>query len=248
MKLLGMSDIHLEFHPDHGTEFSENVPTGVDVNVIAGDLGLVTGEHYVYFQDFIDHITDRNSESGPEVVFVAGNHEYYHSSFLKAREQLQILTANPRFHYLDRDTVELHGRRFVGATMWFPEQTSHFATWKLLNDFYQIERFRKEVYEENRRDVAFLRETVQEGDIVVTHHIPSYAFVHPQYKYSAMNSFFVCDVSDLFRRSPKMWIFGHTHESYTGLADRTLVVCNPYGYQTRDINEAFRLEVMEING
>lgn len=70
--------------------------------------------------------------------------------------------------------------------------------------------------------------------------------VHPKYAGSPINRYFVGAVDDIIRaKRPKLWVFGHTHESIDTLfattvtAEVTRLVANPYGYHDHDVNPAF---------
>ena len=43
-----------------------------------------------------------------------------------------------------------------------------------MSDFSVIRDFQSWVYEENARAVTFFRRELREGDVVVTHHLPSF--------------------------------------------------------------------------
>ena len=94
-----------------------------------------------------------------------------------------------------------------------------------------IPAFNKWVWEESKLDVTFLRRELQEGDIVVTHYLPSWRSVHPIWAGSEENCYFVCDVEELIaERRPAFWAHGHTHESADYGIGPTRVICNPLGY------------------
>ncbi len=83
-----------------------------------------------------------------------------------------------------------------------------------------------------------------EGDIVITHYLPSFRSVHPKFAAEPTNCFFVCDVEDLIvERQPALWLHGHTHESADYQIGKTRVVCNPFGYVGYGLNSAFKDEL-----
>ena len=59
------------------------------------------------------------------------------------------------------------------------------------SDFAAIKGFLPWVYEQNREHVRWLDEVVREGDIVVTHHLPSARSVAAKYEGDPLNAFFV---------------------------------------------------------
>jgi hypothetical protein len=131
------------------------------------------------------------------------------------------------------------GQRFVGCTLWFPPPTRGDKS--CLNDYRCILDFEPWVYERNRASVAWLKEHVRPGDVVVTHHLPSPRSIHPMYAGSALNDFFMCDVHALIEeRQPALWVHGHSHESADYRIGGTRVVCNTwYGYAGHETNRSF---------
>jgi Icc-related predicted phosphoesterase len=235
MRLQLLSDLHFEFHRDSGRSFVESLnPAGVDVLVLAGDiavaddiplaLGLLC-EHY------------RRSS----VVYVHGNHEFYSTS----REHVHALTRsaladNPNLTWLDGDCVELCGQRFLGAPLWFGRHPDAVRLRPLMSDFTEIQGLEQWVYADNARAVAFFERNLREGDVVVTHHLPSWRSVAPRFTGHPLNAFFVCDLESLIReRRPRSWLHGHTHGSLDYEIGATRVVCNPFGYVRHELNSAF---------
>ncbi len=224
MNVQVVSDLHLEFHADGGQELVRGLDAdGVDVLVVAGDLGIV-GDLARGLRGLCQQY--------PEVVYVVGNHEYYHSRPARVHQVLQELQeAVDNLHWLQHSCAVIHGVRFAGTPLWFPELADSGPLEHLLNDFNLIRGFKPWVYEQNRRAVAFLEEEVGRADVVVTHHMPSPRCVQPQYAGSPLNQFFVCDVEALvWEGGATLWACGHTHSSLDLTIGQTRVVCNPFGY------------------
>lgn len=232
-----ISDVHLEFHRDGGRGFVEDLdPAGADVIVVAGDFATAP-----LLAPRLTQLCGRY----PDVVFVAGNHELYGSSPLEIETLLGGLDDElPNLHWLHRNRVSVQGVMFAGATLWFADQPGNAPLSAQLADFEHIHDFVPWVYEENRRDVAFLRRSAPAADVVVTHHLPSPRCVHPRYAGSPINRFFVCDVEDVItdaptRSAPRLWLHGHTHESVDIQIAATRIVANPFGYRGHALNPAY---------
>ncbi len=238
MKIQLMSDIHFEWMRDKGAEFIASIadPSDVDVLVIAGDICGRNTEPLL-----------RLAYIFPNIVYVAGNHEFYDTDVISTLSRLRNTEKEARalgcnFHFLDRGIAEINGKRFVGTTLWFKEENVKRAgvreNW--LNDFYQIGGFKPWVYDEYERNVNWLKENVKEGDIVVTHHLPHHDCVAPKWRMSPYNCFFASDQSNtIMQNKPAYWFFGHTHESVRVKVGETLCVCNPYGYKDYELNKEF---------
>lgn len=237
MKILVLSDIHCEFHPDYGKEFFEGLlqyRDDYDVAVIAGDL-----TDFRRMKRSLDFVSDNLKE----VVYVLGNHECYKGTLLDAFSQAKAHCAKlGNIHFLENSSVELYGKVFHGCTLWFDysmgsDMTSEWA----MNDFNHIRRFRRDVGLQNMSNRYFLENEVREGDIVVTHHVPSLRSVHPRYMSSPLNKFFVCGMEHVIRRQkPELWIHGHMHDTFDYHIENTWVVCNPYGYMGHQTNPQYQ--------
>jgi Icc-related predicted phosphoesterase len=234
MRILPISDVHVEFHEDDGTAFLSTLPTrGVDVLVIAGDLG--DSEKFV-------SVLERLSAMFPTVVYVHGNHECYGSSMHKTKDDARKAAkrlSNVRF--LDNDVAKVHGRRFLGTTMWFRPHAHNPIQGVRMNDWAEIQRFAQVVPQENAKALRFLNAEVSPGDIVVTHHAPVFRSVDPRWARDKLSRlFYVCDQNDLiFERGPAVWFHGHVHKSWDYPVWGTRVVCNPVGYLDSDPNLEF---------
>jgi Icc-related predicted phosphoesterase len=216
MKLQIMSDLHLEF-PGSKYKYLENA--GADILVLAGDITS------------LENIDAARNEIGwfcsnwDKVVYVPGNHEFYGTSPTIALANLRILEQeHPNLNCI---ITKIHT-----TTLWFGDDPSVTDRHKRsLNDFKKISDFEPWVYEENTQARLILRREVQIGDIIVTHHAPSYMSVPTKYSGSILNRFFVSDCEDIIEaHQPSLWIHGHMHDSTDYLIHNTRVVCNPKGY------------------
>jgi hypothetical protein len=74
--------------------------------------------------------------------------------------------------------------------------------------------------------------------VVITHHAPSRASIHPRFEGSLVNACFVSDADYLLDGGrAQLWIHGHTHDSFDYVVKGTRVVCNPRGYARGGVNE-----------
>lgn len=228
MRVQILSDLHFEFHADVGRSFVAGLCPDVDVLVVAGDLAPSR-----QLESSLHLLCDRYSQ----VVFVSGNHEFYHASPREVAQLKRKLSLVPNLHWLECETTVIGGVRFVGTTLWFEHLPGCTDD---LNDFHMIEDFVPWVYEQNRESQSYLETAVRSGDVVITHHLPSQRSVAPKFTDSPLNQFFVCDVERVMRdRRPQLWVHGHTHTSCDYLIDKTRVVCNPLGYVRFDVNPTF---------
>lgn len=224
------SDLHLEFCQDGGRAVLERIrwDDRAEAVILAGDIGGAgpnRGTLEFAFRFF--------SEKFPSVLYVPGNHEFYDCRVPEALDQIRALAKQfPKITLLEPGVIaKLGDRRVVGATLWFPDGPDNALYQSDLSDFLVIKSFKPWVYEQNRAHVAWLNEAVQEGDIVVTHHLPSARSIAPRYVDDPFNIFFLCDMEKLIEeRRPAFWAHGHTHDSCRYTIGPTMVACNPRGY------------------
>jgi Icc-related predicted phosphoesterase len=261
------SDLHLEFYPSPEAVESlcHSMFTDADVLVLAGDIGLLNPDMeaarvqlelaMVLFCRHYD-----------QVIWVPGNHEFYYYNFADAVEVLEgfkrlypnLHTSVEPFSVPLTNNVDIHG-----TTLWFEPDPSHVA-WDRMTDAYIIgetssppksrlhyrghKKPTTPVSFEQRGQaaVAYLEQHVKPSDIVVTHHLPLWSVVLPQFKNDALTHFFVNEdahkvVSD---NRPSLWVCGHTHGSIDTVVGDTRIVCNPHGYLGRSVNKVFKQQLI----
>ncbi len=232
MKIAYVSDLHVDINglPELTAE--------ADVLVLAGDICP---------SDYLEDVMVPLCAQYERVMYVSGNHELYlqPGGAQGLKEQIEALGLL-NLHYLENDTVTFDGQRFVGCTMWFPYNGN--ATGKhQMNDFRYIERFEEFVGVRNKESQVYLRRNLQQGDIVITHHLPSYNSVAPHYVGHPLNRFFVCPMDDIIETAkPAYWFHGHTHTSCDYKLGDTRVLCNPMGYKGENKSSYDPTKVLEI--
>jgi predicted phosphodiesterase len=243
MQIRVHSDIHLEFQDWRPPR------AAADVVVLAGDIhNGVDGLHWA-----------RSVFADSEIVYVAGNHEYYDHEVTSLQRQLRTVARPLRIHFLEADEARIGGVRFLGATLWTAFNFElHEATQvadamqlaQLTMPDYRIVRTQsgvalspQDTVDMHRAQVAWLARKLAEPcdgpTVVVTHHLPHATSVHPKYADSPLNAAFVTHLPELVRAPVNLWIHGHTHESADYATAGTRVVCNPRGYIPKEPNEAF---------
>lgn len=235
MKILIQSDIHIEHHKDKGDSYAVELAklgNEVDVLVLAGDIGTFSTLPW-FFKTVCPAFK--------HVVYVNGNHELYGSSPGDFQSMMmKVGMTHDNFRWLDCAPVTIDGQRFIGGTLWFPDGPNNWQYKRNLSDFYYIRHFDPWVYEQNRCMKDVLEAEVTPNDIVITHHLPHASFISPRFQGEPYNCFFVGGVPMSVVRIPKLWIFGHTHDSIDEVTPwGGRFVCNPYGYQGSELNPHF---------
>lgn len=232
MRLHILSDSHLEFGP-------LDLPlVDADVVVLAGDINVgMNGLAWM-----------RRHFPEKPVVYVLGNHEFYHQSLPDLTEQLRREAGGSNIHVLENEAVEIGGYTFLGATLWTDfglhgnAQLSMQAAADLVND-YRLIRYSPEARRLSPKDTRrlhlhsayWLQQELPRHDrsrsIIVTHHAPSRLSEQACYAQSALSPSFVSDLDGFVKKSGvPLWIHGHTHHCVDYMLGSTRVISNQRGY------------------
>jgi predicted phosphodiesterase len=237
MKFHILSDLHLEFD-------DLDLPrTDADVVVLAGDIAL--GTDGVRF-------AARRFRHQP-VVYVLGNHEYYHRRMNEVWDDIRQYPA-PHVHVLENQSVTIGGVRFLGCTLWTdfllfgPDRLTasleaartYMADFKVIRD-HQGNMFTPEAsMEMHARSRAFLASELAKPHsgptVVVTHHLPCWESIALKYRDDELTPAFASDLSDLMGKAD-LWIHGHGHSPVDCHVGGTRVLANPRGYCHYERNE-----------
>lgn len=109
VKIQLASNLHLEFVDRENSGLALRViepAPAADVLVLAGDIHQGT------------QAVDRFRDWPVPVMYVAGNREFYNQRWEKARESLRSACAGSRIYFLDNQTLEVNGVRFLESALW----------------------------------------------------------------------------------------------------------------------------------
>lgn len=243
MRIHDLSDIHLE----HGHYDYRPPKGGVDLVVIAGDLGAPMGTPNtpsIVVEKRVDKFLRACTAVAP-VVFVPGNHDFMGREYLdRVKEFCSWMDRYPGLHVLMGQSVTIAGVKIAGATLWSDFSWCAVGMRELLTvpDFHHIQVVGQRLTPDkmaalHRQDRAALLNEIADGaDVVVTHFLPCPESIHPRFARSTLNSYFCTDQRSVMHdaeglgRAPRLWIHGHTHHPVDVQVGQTRVVCNPRGY------------------
>ncbi|RRH81166.1 metallophosphoesterase [Variovorax beijingensis] len=260
MKLLILSDLHLEFAP-----FAPVPDLGFDVVILAGDIHSPA-------QRAVEWAIERFPDK--PVVYVPGNHEYYDGRLDKTLAEARSAAEGSHVHLLDGNEFVIDGVRFLGATLWTdfalaietsegPVTDVPWAMKKatnLLNDYALIRTLDETAEPDTWRGTqgrkllaadtlrihqaqrAWLQARLAQPfaglTVVVTHHAPHRGSLSARYADDWASGAFVSELPDQYFEVPVLWVHGHTHQSFDYRVRACRVVCNPRGY----VNWSGRIE------
>jgi predicted phosphodiesterase len=278
MKIRVVSDLHLEFS-DIDLPNNDNV----DVLILSGDIMIAEDlhDHKIGLDEAVLTHSDfqglgrrqsaairyrnflrRVSQDYSDVIYIAGNHEFYHGKWVKTIEYLrEECAAYMNIHFLEADCIKIQDVTFVGGTLWTNmnkgDPLTLHAVRDLMNDFKLIRDDRLgftklkpiEVAVRHRNTLEYIRQVIlnvrerkdsNEKVVVVGHHTPSHMSCHPMYANDyLMNGAYHSDLSEFILDHPEivLWTHGHTHHCFDYKIGECRVICNPRGYETEAHSE-----------
>jgi len=280
MRVALVSDLHLEFE-DINLQNTE----GADVLILSGDIMVAEDLHNhpevhpmdpvnipnlgrrqqvaQRFRDFLKRV----SLEFPHVVYVAGNHEFYHGRWKASLQHLRDECAKfSNVYFLENDIKEIDKVSFIGATLWTDcnkgdPLTLHALT-DMMND-YRIIRNDEHGFTKLRpahsmyrhqQTLSYLKAVLPDMKdkkvVFVGHHAPSKQSTHPKYQNDyLMNGGYSSDLSEFILDHPEivLWTHGHTHDPFDYMIGETRIMCNPRGYAGYDPNaDAFQVVYLDI--
>ena len=265
MKIKVVSDLHLEFS-DVNIQNNENC----DVLILSGDIMTAEDLHdhpetsysmysnvnldnlgrrqlvALRFRDFLKRV----SFQFPHVVYVAGNHEFYHGRWDASLTHLREECAKyPNVYFLERNMKVIDDVVFVGGTLWTDmnkeDSLTMFNIRSIMNDFRVIKKDNDnwsnlkpvDTVVRHRQTLDYIRLIVDDNKdkkcVVVGHRSPSFLSAHEMYKDDTlMNGAYHSSLEEFIIDRPqiKLWTHGHTHYCFDYVIGETRVVCNPRGY------------------
>jgi len=253
-----MSDLHLEFE-EQVTNFTP-IPLQEDMDtvlILAGDIGVGTDA-----QPFIENMCKQFYK----VVYILGNHEFYHNEVNKVRKRWAEREMPENFIFLDNQVTVIENVRIVGGTLWtdFDSENWHamHSAQHGMNDFQcvKIKEGNKETGYRKRRflpadavrahkETLFMfTETLRvphDGPtIVVSHHLPHPLCVGKQFRNHPLNASYVTNLDMYIEEYDiNVWCHGHTHNNVDVEVHGTRILCNPRGYVGYELNPEFDEEL-----
>lgn len=233
MRIQLLSDLHLERYPD----FQPQIAEGVDVLVLAGDIGSYQAGSLLRDEDFG---LARFSPLGegrrwPRVLFLPGNHEFDGLELAPAYARLKTTCERLGITWLDREVITLGDVRFVGTTLWSDFEALAGAESSITKQMQARDKaYRAANYylrkntailngepmlAEAMRDLAldcqaWLREALAQpfdgSTVAVTHFAPSLRSADPRYGLTPGTAGFCNALDDLLPQA-QLWIHGHLH-------------------------------------
>lgn len=260
-----LSDLHLEF----GNITIAN-PQKADVLILAGDIIIAdkistteekTAYRYIHTQRYKEFF-DRVSVEFKNIIYIAGNHEFYDGKWNKSLTDIQEFLINySNVHFLEKSYIDLEGIIFMGGTTWTDMNKCDPLTLQANSDKYNgLHDFQCIRNDENgyrklstmntvirhKETLKCFEETAKKFSdrkiVIVMHHAPHQKSISKEYANQyLMNGAFASDLSEFILDHPniKLVAHGHMHNSSDYMIGNTRVICNPRGYTPDYLNNEF---------
>lgn len=238
------SDLHLEQYYQQSIEkivdkFIPNDDRDAEsVLILAGDISSKP-DQLVEFLKFIE-------QRFLKVIFVPGNHEYYHHNMIQWELDLDASlkqnTVNTLYALGKVESILYENVFFIFGTLWADggfTLTEKGRVGNALWDFKIIEykggAFKVSdmfaIHTGMKKQISDLLKTnLDVKRVVVSHHLPSYQLCHPRFG-TEINGGFAGNCDDIIKEDkPDFWIFGHTHDTYDIMLHESRMISNPSGY------------------
>ncbi|MEX2523705.1 MAG: metallophosphoesterase [Gammaproteobacteria bacterium] len=265
MKLHILSDLHNEFlrdrEPPPSHPWKGEIPdTDADVVILAGDID--TG---------LEGIAWSGRESRrlrKDVVYVAGNHEFYRHEYYSLKERIAAQVEGIPVHFLDCGVCVFDDVRVIGLTLWtdyaadaaMPRDLAMFHAGRSMVD-HQLIRIRSQdndrkfepadalsLHRAERQWLeAQLKQPYAGKTVVVSHHAPHPMCENPAFPDSPINTAFYSDLEAIIAAYDiDLWVYGHTHSSLDVQMYGTRIVSNQAGYPGENVKDFSPDRLVEI--
>ena len=256
MKILALSDIHLEDRSDQWSYKSGSA----DVVVLAGDIHT-NGRGVAWAQKTFDC----------PVIYVLGNHEGWRSHWGKIVGKMKESALGSNVHVLHNNELVLDGVRFLGSTLWTGfDLLGLDKRQQAMNDagagrdmyspgmrdykYIRTEGYRKLLPRDtlawNTAGRSWLREKSSETfdgpTVVVTHHPPMPDDKIDLTKVDMLDAAYFNNWEEGVKMlGAECWIHGHTHHPYRRQVDQTLMVSHAVGHVSERLPQMYQ-QILEV--
>jgi Icc-related predicted phosphoesterase len=243
MKLHILSDLHIEFAGFKPRE------TDADVVILAGDIHV--GEKGFVWAE--------KQFKNQQVIYVLGNHEYYHGEIPGLTQNLITRSQGTNIHILENKSLTIGDVQFSGCTLWTDfkllnnPDTAMVESREKVNDYRMINLSGEQKKIDpsytatcHSRSRSWLNQELKKAQkekkktVVITHCAPGIMSVPDRYKNDVLSAAFASRMEGFIEKTqPDLWVHGHIHDSSDYNIGKTRILCNPRGYEPNEPNTDF---------
>ena len=247
VKIQFTSDNHLEFYKDKKIDILDFITPCAPYLAILGDLGYPTLDN---FKDFLS----QTSKIYDKVFYLKGNHEFYQCNIQpimtcdEINDKIQeICKSFDNVYYMDNTEHLLTDNIIIlGSTLWSNiPQHQQSKIKQVINDYKYIfikeKHYKTNISPKYTSDlhlynVKWLENMLEKYKnkkvIILSHHLPTFELIAPEYKDSNSNCAFASNLDYLMKQNSniKFWLCGHTHSNVETKINECECITNPFGY------------------
>lgn len=247
-----ISDIHLEYF---GNRKIPNIIPKCDTLLLLGDIGNPRINNYKIFLDDI-------SKKFNKVFLISGNHEYWnlleHNIKMNINE-IDNLINDITFKY--NNIIYLNNSKYlldktvniIGCTLWSNIPNYKYDECiKVIGDFENIYYNNKKITPNminkmHNISKKYIIDNIDKNkiNIILTHHCPSYKFLHKKFMNNKYNYAFVSELDYIIKPPIKVWLSGHSHGNTFNIINGVICGINAYGYNRKNnehINKIVKID------
>lgn len=273
MKIAIASDLHLEFDDQLVLNNNEHAEVLILAGDIVPIALLKTGKRTKKMIRFFEGVAIKFKYV---IYVPGNHEYYSSDIATGTNDLKAILGDISNLIILDDEEISIDGVTFIGSTLWTDfddrDPIKMMVAKRTMNDYKAVEysgnpvSFRRqdgtftsrpakltpedtaEFHQIGYDFIDNVAQICQEKVVVISHHAPSYLSSHARYAGDPLNSAFCSDSTDLMERNPniKLFIHGHTHDSFDYMVYDSRVVCNPRGYPHEQSFLNFSLKYIEV--
>ena len=254
MKIQILSDLHNEFlrngrsTPAH--HWNGIIPeTDADVIILAGDIDVGTLG--------IEWAIQESTRLCKPVVYVPGNHEFYHHEYFSLKTEMIDLCRGTDVNCLSSGVFIHSDVRIIGTTLWTDYAVNTQVPIDLVMESaisrmpdHRIIKFKSggetrvflpsDALLIHQKELSWIEQQLArpfEGKtVVVTHHGPHPACQHPGFQVSEITGAFHSDLTNIINAYDiDLWVYGHTHANLDVVESNTRIVANQAGYPGENV-------------
>lgn len=251
IRILQLTDLH--FEKNKKTKklnflFKEKV---ADILVLTGDIDNGTSA-----LSFIDDLIKHNYI----VVYILGNGEFYNFEVDEIIYKWRNISKNKKnLYFLESESVIINDIEFFGSCLWTSfgtkhknediskeskERLSEHHTFKRTKDF-NCNKMKNLHHNSLIKLKKLINKSTARKKIMLSHYLPSYNSIDPNYKDSKFIEMFASEIDDFFFSECAgidYWFHGHTHTKVLYKENYTNIICNPLGRKEDDNNNYSMLD------
>eukprot|EP00792_Barthelona_sp_PAP020_P006659 TRINITY_DN3052_c1_g2_i1.p2 TRINITY_DN3052_c1_g2~~TRINITY_DN3052_c1_g2_i1.p2 ORF type:complete len:281 (-),score=67.68 TRINITY_DN3052_c1_g2_i1:2439-3281(-) len=243
-----ISDLHLEFF-DNLTQAIETLHIHLaDENhskilIVCGDVCSLETANKTIFDEFFHYI----SSEFKQIIYVAGNHEYYGSNFRLTLNEIKArLLSYDNIKFLEKDSIKINNLTIVGTTLWsLPDKHCLKFFKSFSSDFKCIKNPSEGIVSsldfiiEHKKCLEYLENVMnnlesEERVLIASHHVPGLCDVIDRHvRRKELVSLYGSDLREFLCRHKNkivLWCCGHCHQQIRKKLHGVNIVSNPFGY------------------